>query len=340
MASGDDAKKTLGGVAKQTFRPNLAVARNKKQTNSNTAFDRLLQSEEPVLEMRQQQRQRPPAQQARNLPLASAGVFGCGSAGASGSSSRSGGAAGSKGGGGSGGSGSGGGDGSGGCSSGGGPNSIRIPAVVKMEVDDEEGEAATPLELARRAEPNEFDRTQWLNEPDAPLALPLRPFPDGYRGTNGAVSRGGSRAASRAAGSRAPSRAAHAASLPNSRPASRVAFARGDEDNAQSRYPAGTAAAALYRGLAAATAEAAGARAADGASGSSAALAAEPAPLLLFQLPPTLPLKDQVKDGLVRTDMANATAVRRTRLPSGTPRARLPVVCCDRLIRIPFIQYP
>ena len=40
----DEPSKTLGGVPKQTFRPNLAASRNKKQVQ-NSQMDRLLQGE-------------------------------------------------------------------------------------------------------------------------------------------------------------------------------------------------------------------------------------------------------------------------------------------------------
>ena len=107
----------------------------------------------------------------------------------------------------------------------------------------------------------ELDQKQWLLETDAPIALPLRPFADGYRGANGTVSRAQSRAADGGA-SRTASRAASRAGPPvsplrpsGSRPASRgvpnVAFDVGDGPS----YPASSAAASIYRGVTSAAAE-------------------------------------------------------------------------------------
>ena len=91
MAEGDgegdpSQKTTLGGVPKQTFRPNLTASRKKKQASSNTAFDRLLQAEEEPLE-RQPHRgfgSRPSSSSSHGVPSASGIGAGCSSSGGGG----------------------------------------------------------------------------------------------------------------------------------------------------------------------------------------------------------------------------------------------------------------
>ena len=264
MSDDPSKKTTLGGVPKQQFRPNLAASRNKKAAGANTAFDRLLQAEEPAIA--------PGARQPRmtrvdgttiqprvERPGGKSGAGGgtSGGASSSGAGSSSGGAAPAR-------------------PTFGSSVGWTADADVKMDVDDEMSVQDRALTDAA----SEHSNSKWLLDSDAPLALPLRPFADGYRGANGHISRAASRG-------------------PVSRPVSRMSVGSAATDasneSAIMGYPPGSAAAAIFRGAQAAADEAAKLAGPDEAMGL-ADLPEPPAPLYLFQLPPILPLKAALAD--------------------------------------------
>jgi hypothetical protein len=289
-------ERTLGGVKKQQFLPNISASRNKKEKGGST-FDRLLQSEEqPIVNpgagsssrdrraqgTSSQQQQQQQQQQQRDghhnaLPSARAPAN-------EGSSSS---AAGRR----SGGDGGGGGDGG-------------EAQAVKMETDDLPGAGGVSTGSLSRADSaiplsdmSDIDQKAWLLEPDAPLALPLRPTPSGI--CYGASSRTGSRAPSRA-----PSRAAtscRATPTRTSRPASRAAPSGADSPEvaglgkgATARFPPESPAAALF-----------GAAEPLEPDIDEADAPGDASPFFFFQLPTSLPLKAADEEPLNGFDSKN-----------------------------------
>ena len=264
---------------RQTFMPNLSVSRQKR-TNSLTQMDRLAQAEEqPMLLPSRVGQQHPHRQQQQQQLLP-------------GSSQQRGTAAQRPGGGGSG--------GGGGSAGAGGAAGGSSSSAVKMDVDDNR---SIPIPTARRddsaavaprAASAQSDATSraWLLEPDAPLQLPLRPFPDGYGDLHAdTTSRSASRAASSRATSRGPSRAGTPAR--RFRPTSAARVVDDDDDDAGASasgadadgpkpltFPPGSAARSLFKAGTASVPDAGEAE--DGADA--------PA-FLFFQLPTSLPLK-------------------------------------------------
>ena len=292
--------KTLGGVRKQTFMPNLGASRNKKQ-GTNTTMDRLLQQEEQVLPERERGGKGGRGRGGRD-------DYGRGLGRGAGGGSSSGGGAGAAGSGGRGGGGGGGSSGGGGGGSSSSfaavrdesgrlaPGSLDAPGAslampVKMDVDEE---ADDGVSVAPNSELSALDRSWYLDE-DAPLALPMRPFPNGYGTYHGTGSRSTSRAPSRAA-----SRAARSP-LPNFRgapsPWQRPGGLAGIGEDGDG-FPPSSAAAVLFAsaGIADISDAAAASDSSPGVSGearpeSHAAHAPAPPPLFFFQLPTSLPLK-------------------------------------------------
>ena len=247
---------------KPSFKPSLTAARSKRPSAGTSTLDRLLQAEEQVLPARVPPG-RPGSSAASSRP-GSAGPSGSGSAGCSNGS----------GGGGSGGCGGGGGRSSGVDSGGGGGGGGGSASANVMGRGTAHGLAeADPRPTSSMGGSEEGDAEfnalseasgEWLLEPDAPLALPLRPGPPGA-----GRSRASSRAASR--GAQSPG------SRPGSRPASRLAA-----DGSPLSFPSGSAAAAIFHPPAAAALHMSAA-AAEEEEGSP--------PLFFLQLPTHLPLR-------------------------------------------------
>lgn len=247
---------TLGGVPRQQFRPNVSASRNKKQSAGGT-FDRLLLAEEPPscdsLHVR--------------LPACDGSAAGAATACASRPAAS---------------------DGYGKSREAGVDTSLRATSLratqqwVKMDAEVQPSRSPSATHCS---ELSELDHS-WLLEPDAPLALPLRPIPVGV-GVGGS-----SRAASRAT-PRPPSRA-----TPSSRPASRTAappppMLVSQDGAGDGSFPGHSAARALFG------TSGSGLTATPDEDDSEALLSLAPSssssglsPLFFFQLPTRLPLKE------------------------------------------------